>query len=295
MCEAHATFPLPFARNPFTVRPAVKLRAALALSFLLFFGGASAADVGIGDSREAILNQYGKPSSIARRGDHEIFLYPKGGRIEFVNGKVVDVKGPLPSPIAPPAASVEPATAPPPEKTPAAGGAAAAPQPAPVPPPKTEDDYNPAVAANELAKHVEKMDTPWGAAPPLHEATHSPLDALPSFLTGLVLRFAFTVIALKLAFKYWEMDAFWKGIFMIAGIDMAVHAVFELLGPVTGGFSTMPAVENGIAGLVLIYTVHRFCFNKRIQNAVLTAAAVKLVVSLCYIFAGVATLNMIYG
>jgi hypothetical protein len=68
-----------------------------------------------------------------------------------------------------------------------------------------------------------------------------------------------------------------------------------LLGPVTGGFTSMGAVANGIPGLALIYTINRFCFNKRLQNAVMTAAAVKLAVTLCYIFAGVATLNAIYG
>jgi hypothetical protein len=291
---------LPFIVKTFTVSVAVKFRAVLALTASLLFSFVSAAEVGVGDSRDGILSQYGKPTSIARRGDHEIFLYPKGGRIEFVNGKVVDVKGPLPTPIAPSAAPAESASAPGASASaPAAPPSAATkstPPPAAAPPPKidSEDSYNPAVAANELAKHVEKMDTAWGAAP-VHETKPSPLASLPSFLTGLLLRFVFTILALKLAFKYWEMDAFWKGIFMIAGIDMAVHAIFELLGPATGGFTSMPVVENGIAGLVLIFTVNRFCFNKRIQNAVLTAGAVKLVVSLCYTFASVATLNMIYG
>ncbi len=82
---------------------------------------------------------------------------------------------------------------------------------------------------------------------------------------------------------------------MIAGIDITLHAILELLGPATGGFSSMPGVENGIPGLVLIYTINRFCFNKRLQNAVITAAAVKLVVTLCYIFAGVAALNSIFN
>jgi F0F1-type ATP synthase assembly protein I len=160
--------------------------------------------------------------------------------------------------------------------------------------PAPSDDYNPAVAANELAKHVEKMDTAWGPSP-VREKQHSALDSIPSFLTGLLLRFVFTIVALKLAFKYWEMDAFWSGILTIAAIDLILHATLELLGAATGGFTTLAVVENGIPGLVLIYTINRFCFNKRIQNAVLTAAAVKVLVTLCYVFAGVAMLNLIYG
>jgi hypothetical protein len=280
------------------------LRALVILAFLLgacLYG----ADVGIGTSRAEILEQFGKPTSIARRGDHEIFLYPKGARIEFVEGKVVDVKGTLPNPLPAGTAAAAPAvtkeTSPTPEAAPRA--TPAAPSPAartPAAPAKTtaakedSDDYSPAAAANELAKHVEKMDTPWGVAPE-KEIAHSPLDSVPSFLAGLLMRFGFTVLALKLAFKFWEMDAFWRGIFAIAGVDLALHATFELLGPATSGFTTMAGVENGIPGLVLIYTINRFCFNKRLQNAVLTAAAVKLVVTLCYIFAGVAALNALFG
>ena len=258
-------------------------------------------EIGIGDARDDVLRQVGKPTSIARRGDHEIFLYPKGGRIEFVAGKVTDVKGPLPAVVIPPPV---PVPSPPPVTEPTAA-APKANLPAPkaparkAPTPKTSvvapsGEFSPAAASEELAKHVEKMETPWGMAPE-RETVHSPLDSLPSFLTGLAMRFVFTVVALKLAFKYWEMDAFWTGVFLIAGIDFTLHAILELLGPISGGFTTMVGVENGIPGLVLIYTINRFCFNKRIQNAVITAAAVKVVVTLCYVFAGIAALNLIYG
>lgn len=290
----------------------MKTRPVLALLLAVALGSfAAAADVGVGDTRESILAQYGKPNSIAKRGDREIFLYPKGGRIEFVDGKVADVKGPLPPPIAPAPTAPAEATAPPPQPEAAAPVAPATPAPtqqpaattkvlapnatppSPTPPPPQE--YNPAIAANELAKHVEKMDTAWGTPPPIPRRTRSPFDSIPSFLLGLLLRFGITIGALKLAFKFWEMDAFWKGILAIAGLDVAAHALLELLGPVTGGFTTMAAVENGLPGLLLIYTINRFCFNKRIQNAVITAAAVKTAVTLGYIFVGVAALNALFG
>jgi hypothetical protein len=260
----------------------------------------ASAQIGIGETREDVLSQLGKPTSVARRGDREIFLYPKGGRIELIGGKVADVKGPLPEALAPPPVAV---TAVPNQTTPAPEAVAPV---SPVTDPDTakaaqkasaksaSPDYSPAIAANELAKHVEKMDTPWGAAPPKQE-THSVLDSIPSFLLGLVLRFGITILALKLAFKYWEMDAFWKGILAIAGIDLALHAAFELLGPLTGGFTTLTPVENGVPGLVLIYTINRFCFNKRLQNAVFTAAAVKTVVTMLYVFLALALLNSLFG
>ena len=148
--------------------------------------------------------------------------------------------------------------------------------------------------AHELGNQIEKMNSPWGEAPPKPEH-HDPLESIPMFVTGLLLRFTFTVIALKLAFKFWEMDAFWAGIFLISGIDMAVHATFQLLAEVSDGVTTVLAVESGVPGLVMIFTINRFCFNKRIQNAIITAAAVKFVVTMCYVFAGIALMNSVFG
>jgi hypothetical protein len=289
----------------------VSIRGHLALLVVLTLASLGRADITFGTSREKVVEQLGKPTSAARRGEHEILLYPKGLRIEFRDGKVVTISGALPStapssnssppktPAQPAALKTEPT---PPANAPVPAGAApvtAAPVSAPTAttapalplPPSSASGRH---ATDELAKRVEKMNTPWGEAPPVEEV-HSPMAEIQPFLTGLALRFCFMVTALKLAFRFWEMDAFWRGIFAIAGIDVALHAVFELLGPVTGGFTSMGAVANGIPGLALIYTINRFCFNKRLQNAVMTAAAVKLAVTLCYIFAGVATLNAIYG
>src|SRR3954462_13878541 len=60
------------------------------------------AEVGIGDIREEVVRTLPKPTSIAKRGDHEIFMFPNGGRIEFVEGRISDIKGPLPKPLAKP-------------------------------------------------------------------------------------------------------------------------------------------------------------------------------------------------
>jgi hypothetical protein len=292
---APPTFALSFGAAAAVSARIVRVRSFVIVPAFLLLVIAVRADIGIGDKRDDVLKTLGKPTSIARRGDHEIFQYPKGGRIEFVDGKVADVKGPLPpplEPVAPTAGAAAPVAKAEPEPTPVTPIAPAAieTKKSSAPPPPN-DAFNPAAASNELAKHVEKMDTAWGEAPP---PPPSSTKSLLSFFTGLVLRFGITLLALKLAFKYWEMDAFWKGILIIAAIDLALHAGFELLGPATGGLTTMAAVENGVPGFVLIYTINRFCFNKRLQNAVATAAAVKVVVTLCYIFAGVALLNLLY-
>jgi len=261
--------------------------------------------VEIGDSRAVVLSELGPPSSIARRDQHEILIYPKGGRIELEAGSVVDIRGPLPvAPPAPPppvvapppsAPSSAPPPAGPPSSTPAAATKAENTKPTPARTrPAAPFSSNPADAANALGDKVEKMNTAWGTIP-RPPPKRSALDHVPSMLVGLLLRFAITIVGLKLAFKYWEMDAFWKGILCIAGIDVALHAILELLGPATGGLTTMNAVENGLPGLALIFTINYFCFNKRLQNAVVTAVAVKLAVTICYLFLGVWLLRMAFG
>lgn len=281
---------------------AIQLRRFFLVLVWSILATVATAQVGIGDKREDILAKYGRPTSIARRGDHEIFLYPKGARIELVNGLVADVKGPLPEPVAPAAVAPDAAPpAPPPVEPVAAAPAVAAPVAAPPmqapPAPPTAPVATPAVRETKIPKTPAEFTGSDAAEDEsaAHEHVDSPFASLPAFFIGLVLRFGLTIVALKLAFKYWEMDAFWSGILLIAAIDLGLHALCELLGPVTGGLTTMSAFENGVPGLVLIYTINRFCFNKRLQNAVATAAAVKVVVTLLYLFGAVALLNLAYG
>jgi len=96
--------------------------------------------VEIGDSRAAVLSEIGPPSSTARRNQREILVYPKGGRIELVDGSVVDIRGPLPvaqptepSSVAPApsVASPPPPPAGPPPGTPAAATKAVSTKPTP--------------------------------------------------------------------------------------------------------------------------------------------------------------------
>lgn len=276
----------------------------LVLACVLFAGhGGAAAEIGVGDTREAVIRQTGNPASRAKRGDREIFLYPHGGRVEFLEGKVVDVKGPLPiAPTAPEAPATEPVQEP--GATSAATSTLAAsrvtspakpaslpPAKPPVaPPPSTKSPPNPTEA---LGQHIEKMDTAWGERPAM--PAPEPAFNWPKFFVTLALHFGLTLLALRIAFKVEEMDAFWSGTLAIAGIDLVVYGVLEALGPVTGGISTMGGVQSGVGALVMVATVQKFCFNKRLQNAVVTAMCVKLVVQLCHIFVFVLLLNALFG
>lgn len=272
------------------------VRRIVTLALAGFFAVVLAhADIVIGSKRADVVAELGKPSSSARRGAREILLYPKGVRIELEADVVADIKGYIPpgaptaaAPSSPETPASAPAPAPgAPEKSAPNGGA-----PAKKSTPD-EEDFNPAIAANALGDEVAKMETAWGGAPPPlpdHEST-----SWIELTIGLFLRFAYTIVALRVGFKYWEMDAFWSGTLAIAAIDALVHGALIALGPVTGGFTTLGGVENAIPWMVMIFTIRHFCFNKRIQNAVLTAGAVKVVAMLCDIFVSIALLNAFFG
>ena len=110
----------------------------------------------------------------------------------------------------------------------------------------------------------------------------------------LALHFAITLLAVYFAFRIWNLDALTSGIILIAVIDTALHALFEALGPMTSGLSTMSAVENGIPGVVMIFTVHHFAFGKKIPEAVRVAAAVKVIVFAVKLVATAALLDFVF-
>jgi hypothetical protein len=243
-----------------------RLRLVLLAFVTAMFVAASHADIVNGSTRGVVIAELGKPTSVARRGTHEILLYPKGVRIELVGDAVVDIKGYVPS-AHPAGAAAKAPPAPKPSENPLKSLEA---------PP--EEEFNPAIAANALGDEVAKINTAWGSVPPPAE---QPSPEWLETVLGVLLHFGLTVFALRIAFKYWEMDAFWTGTLAIAAIDAALHGLLGALGPVTGGLTTMSGVQNSLPGVVMIFTVRHYCFNKNLQNAVLTAGCVKVVVMIC--------------
>lgn len=257
-------------------------------------------EIGIGDTRQTVLQQAGDPTSHATRGNREILLYPHGARVELIDGKVVDVKGPLPTKATTPETPAEPsAPAPAPAATASSVPSKTSPTKAPTNKPApaagltAEQLNNPAVAANALGNTIEKMDTAWGERPKM-PTTEDHIN-WPRLAVSIFLHFAITLLALKLAFKIEEMDALWSGVFAIVGIDVGVYAMLELLGPLTHGLSSMATIESAMGALVMIFTIQNFCFTKKLQYAIATAAGVKLIGQLCHMFVFVLLLNALFG
>lgn len=274
-------------------RAIVRLPRVFFALVAFFLSAIAHADIGIGDSIDDVIRQHGSPTSRAKLGTREIFMYPHGGRVEFIDGKVADVKGTLPV-VTPAPTSPSPATS--------AGAEPAKPAPAaatptnkaaqPKPLPKTTEP-SPAGGAEALAKHIEKMDTAWGERPAVPQ--HEDKISWPKLLVSIVLHFGITLLALRIAFKVEEMDALWSGTLAIAAIDLGVYTALELLGPVTSGISSGGSIEGAVGALVMVVTVQKFCFTKKLSYAIATALVVKLVVQLCHIFLFVLLLNVLFG
>lgn len=284
--------------------------AALRLATLAILGfclTAVRADIVAGTKRADVIAELGKPSSTASRGSREILQYPKGLRLELEGGVVVDIRGYVPQGVSP--ADIAAAAEPPPPKPKAETKSPApatsksstgtavknAPPPPPAPALPNEEEFSPAAAANALGDEVDKMTTAWGGGVTAPLPTPSQSQNWLEIVLKFVLRFLISVGLLRLAFKYWEMDAFWSGTFAIAAIDASVHAIMEALDPITEGFTTLGHVDGALAWFVMIFTVQRFCFNKRLQNAVFTAIFVKLLVTTCDIFVFMALVNAVLG
>lgn len=157
---------------------------------------------------------------------------------------------------------------------------------------------SPTPAAQAPATAVKKSiaPTPSPVAEPFHPVSLFDATELPMAgkIMLLAFHFAVTLLVLYFAFRIWNLDALPSGVIIIALIDTALHGIFEALGPMTSGLSTMSAVENGIPAAVMIFTVRHFSFSKKIPEAVRVAAAVKAVVFAVKLIATAALLDFVF-
>lgn len=247
-------------------------------------GALSAAD--LGETTEQVVAQHGRPTSTAQLGDRLIWYYPKGARVELVNDRVVDFRGALPEVAALPAPA------------PAAGAAVAKP-PTPAKPAAVAKP----VAPPRSAPKAGLLEPPPGmpGLPPEALAAMEPAPGSAGYtmawvlvlLVGAVFHFGITIAALRVAYKIWDMDAFWSGTFAIAGIDVAFRLLCEGLSPVTSGMSASPYITNGVSWFIMIFTVRRFCINKSLDNSIYTAGSVKVVTFLLNLVVALAVLRLI--
>lgn len=247
------------------------LRWLIALSLLAASLGAA---VRYDMTKEELLKELGKPTSILNRNGREVLIYPKGVRIEIEQGKVVSVKGLD-------LAAEEAAAANPPSaagaKAPAAAG-------------DKDDDDEPKLtpaeqkaraaeeakleremaAANakaraEMEKTITALENPGNpaaAAMPRHSF------ALADFLVEIVVKWLLMLAALKLTTKYWGVDIEWQGLMIAAGADTGVRALVLGVGEGLMGLPSVFLADEALGAIVLVTVLRKVSTNQSLQQAV---------------------------
>lgn len=280
-------------------------------------------------TRDEVIQELGQPIAHAQLGTHEILTYPKKVQVELENGRVVSanhivlkVVDPTPTPFptenpvekdTPIGSTPTPTPAPTVAPTPVPAQPTPSPEPtlaptliptlAPTAPPTTPTraGTNFSVSAKPTPTTSVTLTPGPPAKPAMSTDSFKPVSLFDASelppagkIMLLVFHFGVTLLAVYFAFRIWNVDALTSGVIIIALIDTGLHGIFEALGPMTSGLSTMSAVENGIPGVVMIFTVRHFSFGKKIPEAVRVAAAVKAVVFFVKLIATAALLDFVF-
>jgi hypothetical protein len=249
------------------------LRWVIALSLLV---GSVGAVVRYDMSKDELLKELGKPTSILAKSGREVLIYPNNVRIEIEHGKVVSVKGidlaaAAEVPAAPIAAAAEPkegeATAAPeeagdaePKLTPAEQKAQAEAEA------KREKEM---AAANAKARaDMEKAITDMENPAPQPSLMAKPAFEIGGFLIELAVKWLLMLAALKLTAKYWSVDIEWPGLMIAAAADTAVRAVILGIGEGAMGLYSVFYADEALAAIVLVLVLRKVSTNQSLQQAV---------------------------
>lgn len=223
-----------------------------------------------GQTREAVLQELGKPTSALRRGAREVLIYPQGGRIEFEADKVVFVQGlaVTEEPGSPAAAAAEPATA---ESSPAMPESRAEEKSAE---PPADPAAATAPATEEGEEEEEKEMDPVAAEP--EEEPESPFAPWISLGTNLLVSAAMMLAALKLTTKFWDLPIEWSGLLIAAGADTLVRFVLQVLGNIVLELPSMFFVDEILATCALVAVIRHVSDNKSLGRAVTIGMSSKI-------------------
>lgn len=242
-----------------SVRPAPQsagMRFGRMLALMLFVWGKISA-VHYGESREDLLRELGRPTSALMKGDREILLYPNGGRIELLAGKVVFVKG-IEVTDGPVAVTVAP-------------NEVASSESKPVEPaPEVKSPEEVAADAQSEAERAkfEKALEDLSAPPPAENVFADTAFSLVTFLIGLAVKCLMMVAALKLTCKYWAVEIAWSGLLIAALADTGVRAVILLVTEELMGMPSAFYADEAIGAIVLVLVLKKVSFNQSTAQAV---------------------------
>jgi len=213
--------------------------------------------VEVGTTRANVLQELGEPASAIGRGDSEVFTYRNGTKIKFKNGLVTEIIGLKP-------AKPE-AAAPVPEKA----------EPEPAEPKLTKEQAAElerwekegaeadAKARAQMEKMLTDLDNPAPAMPAPGAAA-----TLVTFLIELGMKWILTILALKLACKYWNSEVPWSGIMLVSIVDVVIRGVIGYIGYHVLEAMTLFYCDEALAAFVMVFLLRKVSINQRLALAV---------------------------
>jgi hypothetical protein len=230
-------------------------------------------------TKEELIKELGKPTSILMKGGREVLIYPKNVRIEFENGKAVSIRGidlaaaeaaanPPVTPAAAPTAPVEAGDEDEPKLTPAEQKARAEEEA------KLEKEMAAAdaKARAEMEKAISELENPGSPA----EAMSQPSFVLFDFGVELVVKWLLMLAALKLTAKYWSVDIEWQGLMIAAAADTGVRAVVLGVGEGLMDLPTVFLADEALAAIVLVLVLRKVSTNQSLQQAITVTVTSKV-------------------
>ena len=242
----------------------------LASVFLVVFGAAWA--LAPDATREQVLAELGKPTSVAKLGGREIMIYPKGVRLELEGGKVVAAKGIASSDgVAEFALPAQPAKAVV-AKTKTKTEKDDDDEPAMTDKERNQQAAENAAAEKELAEGQAKMMKTVEDMANSHEQGQQPPPPRDFDVLGFVLQMGLsvciTVMALKLSCKYWGAEVEWSALFKVAAADLLVRGSLIVVFMEVLGFPSMFYADEAVASIVMVLLLKKLSFNHSTGQAV---------------------------
>ncbi|AOS43230.1 hypothetical protein Verru16b_00273 [Lacunisphaera limnophila] len=223
--------------------------------------------VEVGTPRVNVLQELGTPVSAIKRGDTEVLTYKGGIRISLKQGAVTEVIG-----LKPAAEATAPAEA---------TEEAAAPEPVE---PELSVAEEMALAKEEQAAALADAKARAqleAAIVQMENPTEAPVALVPSFHLGgflleLAVKWVMTLVALKLACKYWNSDVPWTGLLLVAGVDVAVRGVIGYIGFAMLDMMTLFYADEAVAAGVMVGLLRKVSINQRLALAIEVVLTTKM-------------------
>lgn len=231
-----------------------------------------AGGVAVGMERSDVEAALGKPSAVLQRDSRLVLVYPKNGRVELANGRVVEMAN---VPLSDAVFEVPEASA-----SPASDTSAAQKTPKP-----DEEDANEDEKTDAKARHTSAR----ASSPSPHDsssATHDDeepddheTDALPVLPLLIVAagRTAVMILVLKFAFQWADVHADWSQMIAPALSDTIVRIAIVLIAEKAFGTTDLFYADEALAYLALIFVLMKTTHACTLGRALGVAVAAKLV------------------